>query len=199
MPASLALTEMVLFVELFRTHTAFDIKPLSVGVPKPELANQQFFGCPLEQSTFPTITLSLADSKRRLVSANVEIWEMFEPKLRHQLASRLSLHGIKPRLRNALLEAIPSGEATIVQLAAKLHLSKRSLQRHLSDEGTSFKQVLEETRAELAEHYLSRTSATLEEISYLLGYTNPASFFRAFQTWFGMTPTAYRMSMDVAS
>lgn len=187
-------TEAVLLLELFRTHTATPIAPVSVSLPQP--VAQDFFGCPQTVSRFPRLTLTLEDAYRPLISENAEMWNMFEPNLRRQLAETLATSSVSDRLRNALLEAIPSGETGIHDLAEKLHMSKRSLQRHLSAEDTNYREVLDRTRADLARHYLGATGTSLDEVSYLLGYSNPASFFRAFQSWFGMTPSGFRSAQN---
>lgn len=194
MPTSLAQSELVLFLELFRTHTATHIVPLEVALPDPSTASEDFFGCKPIHSLVPNLVLSAGDARLPLISENSEMWSVFEPDLRRQLAEKLAVSGIRVRLRNALLEAIPSGDTSSAQLASRLHMSKRSLQRRLREEGTSFQQVLDETRADLARHYLGHTLTPLDEVSYLLGYSSSASFFRAFQSWFGMTPANYRRS-----
>ncbi len=196
MPPSMAHAEMVMFLELFRVQTAEHIIPRRVTLPQPGMADITYFGCNAHASPFPSLTISQADARLPFISENAEMWAMFEPSLQKQLAERMASAGIRERLRNALLEAIPSGETTTDCLAARLHMSKRSLQRHLQDEGTSFQDVLDQTRSDLAQHYLKQRGASLEEVAYLLGYSSPASFFRAFQNWYGMTPTSYRKTME---
>lgn len=71
---------------------------------------------------------------------------------------------------------------------SKLGLSTRTLQRRLKEEGTSFQRTLDEVRTELARHYLKNSSMSGAEISFLLGFEDPNSFFRAFQRWTGKTP-----------
>lgn len=68
----------------------------------------------------------------------------------------------------------------------------RSLQRRLSEAGTSFSVLLDETRTRLAKRYLSATGVSLKEIPYLLGYEGPSSFFRAFRVSTGQTPLEFR-------
>lgn len=194
MPASLAHSEMVLFTELFRTHTATHLTPKEVALPRPELTREGYFECKASKNVVPSLTLTMEDALRPLVSENAEMWSVFEPGLRRQLAEQLAESGIQDRLRNALLEAIPSGDVNSTRVAERMHMSKRSLQRHLQDEGTSFQQILDSTRADLARHYLGQTNTSLDEISYLLGYTSPASFYRAFHNWAGVTPSQYRRS-----
>jgi AraC-like DNA-binding protein len=60
------------------------------------------------------------------------------------------------------------------------------------EEGTSFQAVLSQTREALARHYLSSGALTAGEISFLLGYSDPNSFYRAFHAWTGQTPQRTR-------
>jgi AraC-like DNA-binding protein len=77
-------------------------------------------------------------------------------------------------------------------IAKKLAVSKRTLQRRIEAEGTSFQQILKETREALARHYLEKTSLPASEISFLLGFDEPNSFYRAFRSWTGKTPDSVR-------
>ena len=80
----------------------------------------------------------------------------------------------------------------MTNIASELAISSRTLQRRLHQEGTTFQEVLDELREELARHYLSATEYSSAEISFLLGYEEPNSFFRAFRTWTGETPEIVR-------
>ena len=71
-------------------------------------------------------------------------------------------------------------------------MSTRTLQRHLKNEGTSFQAALNETRESLARHYLMNSAMSAGEISFLLGYEDPNSFYRAFRSWTGLTPDKLR-------
>lgn len=73
-------------------------------------------------------------------------------------------------------------------VARELSTSTRGLQRELKVEGTSFQEVLNRTREALARHYLSHEAMSTQEIAFLLGYEDPRSFYRAFQSWTGLTP-----------
>ncbi len=78
------------------------------------------------------------------------------------------------------------------QLAKTLNLSERTLQRRLADEGSSYQQLLNDTRRQLAERYLRDGQLAATEIALLLGYSEPSVFFRAFRQWTGLTPGEYR-------
>ena len=71
-------------------------------------------------------------------------------------------------------------------------MSERTLQRRLTEENQSFQSVLDQTREELARHYLRTTKLTAAEISFLIGFEQPSSFFRAFNDWTGQTPEQIR-------
>ena len=97
------------------------------------------------------------------------------------------------RVRTVLLRALPSGQVGIDRVATRLAMSRRSLQRHLQAEGLSYQLVLRETRLSLARHYLSKTELPSSEISFLLGFDEPNSFYRAFRQWTGHTPEDSRL------
>lgn len=77
-------------------------------------------------------------------------------------------------------------------IAQLCHLTPRTLHRHLQDEGTSYKQLLEEVRHTLALEHLKAEELTIQEISYLLGYSDMANFRRAFKKWESVSPSEYR-------
>lgn len=92
------------------------------------------------------------------------------------------------------MELLPSGECTIEDVAKKLGYSKRSLQRKLQEENTSFQKQLNHTRELLAKYYVGSTDMRAEDIAYLLGYQDLSSFTRAFSLWTGATVSGYRQS-----
>lgn len=77
-------------------------------------------------------------------------------------------------------------------IAGKLMLSKRTLQRRIDAEGPSFQRILDRTHTDLAVHHLEHTALTVGEISFLLGFSEPNSFYRAFRAWTGATPESAR-------
>ena len=79
-------------------------------------------------------------------------------------------------------------------MASELFMSSRTLQRKLEDEGTSYNDVLNETRRELALRYIKEESLPLTEVSFLLGFSDSAAFSRAFKRWQGLSPSEYRGS-----
>jgi AraC-like DNA-binding protein len=80
-------------------------------------------------------------------------------------------------------------------VAETLKMSPRTLHRRLTEEGTSYRQIVENLRKRLAKEYLTEARLEQKEVAYLLGYTEPANFYHAFQRWFGCTPAEFRESL----
>ena len=196
-PPSLSAFELTFFVQIIRMATREHVKPLRVETPtppKPAADYTKFFGTRVHRSNTHAVTFSRADAERPFLTANEAMWRVFEPALRQRLADLDVKATFEERVRAALLEALPSGESSMESIAGKLAVSKRTLQRRLRDEATTFQAVLNATRESLARHYLSRTSLSGAEISYLLGFEDPNSFFRAFHAWTGQTTEQVRLS-----
>ncbi len=83
------------------------------------------------------------------------------------------------------------GDTGIEAIAKKLAISSRTLLRRLADEDTSYNDVLAEIRIEFAKRYLSRGTMSASEVAYLVGFTEPPAFFKAFKRWTGMTPREF--------
>jgi AraC-like DNA-binding protein len=120
------------------------------------------------------------------------MWAFFEPELRKRLAEVTSSASTIERVHAALVALLPSGRASVGDVAHALGITVRTLQRNLAREETSFARELGRTRERLARHYLQSSLLPHAEISLLLGYDEPSSFFRAFRQWSGSTPEALR-------
>ena len=108
------------------------------------------------------------------------------------LRSLYSEDNIAEQLRRRLTELLACGEANADAACRALRLSRRTLQRRLKAEKTSFQKVLQEVRAELAIRYLSDERLKSLEVAMLLGYDNISSFTTAFKSWYDMPPAKYR-------
>ncbi|MCY1413973.1 putative HTH-type transcriptional regulator [compost metagenome] len=98
-------------------------------------------------------------------------------------------------MRQAIEVQLPDGVPSADTVAQALHLSLRSLQRHLADEGCRYDSLLDECRQNLALQHLRNANNSLSEISYLLGFADTSSFNRAFKRWTGLSPGQYRDSL----
>ena len=193
-PAFLAVAEWAFLIGLLRRATKQEVTPVKVVLnsAKPAPALAQFAGIKLESGSANQISFSKADLQRPFISYNAAMWNYFEPELTKRLADLEIDDSASARVRSALAELLPSGETTIDDVARELGVSKRTLQRKLKEEKTTFQKQLNSTRESLAVHYLSNTDITTNEIAFLLGYQELNSFLRAFSLWTGKTVSEYR-------
>lgn len=122
-----------------------------------------------------------------LPGANAVLARMHDQVLTDYLA-HLEQSSIEARVRARIVEELPAGEVSQASVAAALAMGERTLQRRLKELGTSFSDLLEDARRELALAYLQDRRMSLLEISYLLGFSDPSSFSRAFRRWTGTAP-----------
>ncbi|MBI6752812.1 AraC family transcriptional regulator [Pseudomonas syringae] len=99
------------------------------------------------------------------------------------------------RVRSAIETLLPDGEPTVRSIAEALHLSPRSLQRHLADEGSCYDLLLNQCRQNLALLHMNDQQSSLNEIAYLLGFSDTDCLSRAFKRWTGLTPEQYRSAV----
>jgi AraC-like DNA-binding protein len=98
-------------------------------------------------------------------------------------------------VRREIARALATGEPRREAIAHALKISDRTLQRRLRDESATFEKLLDSTRCDLAQHYLSRSNLTVAEVAYLLGFADPGTFFRACKRWFDASPGHFRAQL----
>ena len=186
--------EMVLLLNLIRKATRQFIIPQKVTVRRPfqNPAYESFFGCTAVPGSEDCIAFSRRDAEIPFLTRNDSLWNFFEPELRRRLSEMELDDTTAARVRSALVELLPGGAGSIEDVCAKLGLSKRTLQRKLSEEGTTFQKQLNHTRELLAKNYLKNTDLASEDIAFLLGYQDVTSFFRAFSLWTGQGVSDYK-------
>lgn len=155
-------------------------------------AIQKFFGCRIRSCDSNSyINIDRQQAHIHLPGANSQL-ALVNEQLALKNVSEIAGSNIRARAAHAIAKRLPTGTVNEDSVAAELALSTRSLQRRLSEEHTSFKEMLDRVRRELAKHYLESGEHSLSEISYLLGYGDQASFSRAFKRWFGASPSQFR-------
>jgi AraC-like DNA-binding protein len=110
------------------------------------------------------------------------------------VASLPKVESFVERVRGLVLEDLPQNKASAKQIADRLHMSVRTLSRRLEEDGTSFRDLLNDVRKHLALRYASSTDLDLTEIAFLLGFSSSAVFHRSFKRWTGVTPRDYRQA-----
>jgi len=100
------------------------------------------------------------------------------------------------KVRKIVLRRLESGSANLEVIAKELNVDSRSIYRKLKSENTSYKDLLNEVRKQLAQDYLREKSFTINDISSKLGFSESSAFHRAFKRWFGTNPGQYRQQAD---
>ncbi|HEY2336882.1 MAG TPA: AraC family transcriptional regulator [Burkholderiales bacterium] len=193
---------LALLLDLCRMNAGAALRPVAATLrrKKPDPADdyQRFFGCPVQfgvdQNTF---VLSTKDADRPLPSANRQLAAVFDKMLTEELA-RLDKYDVVSRTRAAVLEHLSSGEGTEHDTARQLHMSPRTLQRKLAEGKTTYAQLVDDTRKDLALRYIEDPRRSVTDITFSLGFSQPSAFTRAFRRWTGLSPSEYR-TKDPAS
>lgn len=151
------------------------------------------FGCPVRfDQRHHEIEFDAALLDLPVRSADPYLGEVLEDHVRIMLATLPTEDPLIHRARTALAASLSNGSSSLEALAETLHMSERTLRRRLEEHGTSYKQLLDELRQQLARYYVARTDESLELVASRLGFTEPSTFYRAFKRWEGTTPAAYR-------
>lgn len=187
---------LAVIVAMCRTSFGDSFKPLHVYMtrerPDCDETFAEFFRAPISySSTENIISFSCEDLEKRLPTANAELAQVNDEIVARYLAD-LDKDDIKAQIEVKLIEQLPSGHLTEEWMAQSLNKSLRSLQRKLTEEGTSYKELLDSTRKELAKQYIANSRYSINEITYLLGFSEPSNFSRAFKRWVGKSPSQYR-------
>lgn len=175
-----------------------DLAPLETRVPYPAPENvveiERAFGGPVVyESPEATFVFDRDAMALRMLRP--------DPGLLRVLGQRLSRLEPPPpeaspfaaAVRSRIEEDLPSGEVTAARIAAEMGVSARTLDRRLAAEGTSFRDVLDGVRRELAEQLLRAPRVTTGEIAFQLGFSESSAFHRSFKRWTGLTPRAFRL------
>jgi AraC-like DNA-binding protein len=150
------------------------------------------FGCEVRTGCAgDALVYDAADLDIPFTSHNEDLLAVLVPALDAQIEA-LGEVSIEGRARAALTRLMRGDRPSIEMLARQLHMSTRSLQRHLGEAGTSYQAVLDGVRLETARRLLAETSFTPGEIAFFLGFEEANSFQRAFRRWEGRTPAQWR-------
>lgn len=154
--------------------------------------HREAYGCPVRFDRRANRALLRPCDLQRPLSARDPAMAELHARLVEDELQRLDGAPTSHQVRQLLAARIAGAEPRRQDIAWALHLSDRTLQRRLHAEGTSFQQVLDDTRRELAQRYLRRPHDSLRRVSDLLGYEDQSNLFRACKRWFGESPARYR-------
>jgi AraC-like DNA-binding protein len=176
-----------------------EVHPLAIELPYPAPADpapwRAAFRCPLAfDASRASLLFSRADLTAPLPTSNPTLAELHE-RFAGEYLKHFDHAQTSYRAREVIIRRLPDGEPRRDEVAGELCMSQRTLQRRLEEEATSFVQLLDDTRRELAEQYLGRLQLSLAQAAYLLGFADQSSFFRACRRWFDLSPGQYRSQL----
>jgi AraC-like DNA-binding protein len=183
-------------VRMMRTLTGRDINPLEVTFiyPEPDSRSEyeRVFQCPVlfgQKDNSFTIDMNVIFTPIKY--ANPDMLEYFENYAQEFLADIERQNEYARTVTKIILSKLDDEGLSIKKVAREMSVSVRTLQNRLKDEGVIFSELLTDTRQKLAKKYLQE-DYSVEQITYLLGFSEPSVFRKAFKKWAGVTPRQFR-------
>ena len=195
LPRFAVLNEQLMLINLLNKGIGKKISPVSVASPFEygELLTKEI-NATINKAKQNEIIFSMKDLKKPFLTANNIMVEYLEPQLKQKLAEMESetFETFAIRVQKKLFQLIPSGQFGLENVAEEFGISGRTLQRNLSAENTSFNQLVKDIQKIMTFNYLEAKELLIDEIAYLVGYTELSSFYRAFKKWTGKTVSQYQ-------
>lgn len=172
------------------------LAPVRIEMERPEPQNPERWEYMLSSRVLfdcehTRITWSRADIMEPLATGDPVLARINDEQTESYLNSFLA-QSTSREVVGKIVEKLPDGPPNQQQIATAMNVSNRTLQRKLKEEGTSFMDLLQDTRLQLARKYLRQPSRSVVETAYLLGFSEPSTFSRAFKRWTGSAPAEYR-------
>ncbi|MBL8955216.1 MAG: AraC family transcriptional regulator [Myxococcaceae bacterium] len=188
-----AAAEIVVGARLLSGH---EVVPRAVRfrhpAPRNTAEHAALFRCPIQfDAPHTEVELDDATLALKFPHANETFAAIFEKQVEQCLARLPNAAGLAEQVKATARSTIGAGRCSLAETARHLGLSTRSLQRQLADAGTSFADVVDSARREMAMEFLNQR-LPLKEIAFLLGYAEPSAFHHAFKRWYGATPEEVR-------
>ncbi len=158
-------------------------------------SHQEYFGCPVH---FDSDKDALFIGSELLESPNIiggaGTSKFFETHLEDEVSKfgEDALLGIQ--IKNQISICLSEGVPVISDVASSLGMSRRTLQRRLSDLGETYQTLVDESRRQLAERLLRKSMFSLPEVAFMTGFSEQSAFTRAFKRWSGQTPRSFRIT-----
>jgi len=195
LPRFAVLNEQLMLINLLNKGIGEKISPVSVTSPFEygKLLTKEI-NATINKAKQNEVIFNMKDLKKPFLTANNIMVEYLEPQLKQKLAEMESetFETFASRVQKKLFQLIPSGQFGLENVAEEFGISGRTLQRNLSVENTSFNQLVKDIQKIMTFNYLEAKELSIDEIAYLVGYTELSSFYRAFKKWTGKTVSQYQ-------
>lgn len=195
-PHSYAVSMLAGMLRLCRLTAGVDTNPVSVSLrmAKPDSYQKMddFFQCHVEfEDEHNAMVFSKSTLVKPISIANPKLARLNDQIVVDYLAS-FDQQSLALQAKSKIVSRLPSGRPNQTEIASSLNMSLRNFQRKLKLEGTSFRELVDEIRKNLAVEFIKDQNRSIGAISYNLGFTEPANFTRSFKSWTGKSPKQYR-------
>lgn len=189
-------------IQMIGTLTEQPIVPLEVHFqydqPAYSALYEQYMNCPLKfNQPDSRIVTSCYDMEVPLSSTDRYLSTVME-KHANFLMEQMEEDKLEDQVKTYIVDHLPSGDVNIEMVADHMHMSRWTLMRKLKDEGTSFQDIFKQMRKKLAFNYLQTRKFSISEVAFLLGFSEPSTFNRAFKSWSGQSPGEFRKSSHLS-
>ena len=195
-PAMSVDVSFAFLLSLGRRGTGKQLAPLRIELARDGTATEgqeEFFGCSIcFGAPADALIMRSSDLDRPFPGHNAELMEILIPALDEALGRFQPRSSFSERVKVVLKRRLASGRPDISAVARDLGTSERTLQRRITEEGSTFRSLVQDSRRELGHKLLSGDAADIAEVACLLGFQDVTSFYRAFRGWEGTTPQAWR-------
>lgn len=191
-------SEMAVYSRMINSLAGKDLPPREVRLAYPPAADEteyrRAFGTDriLSGSDFTGLVFGKEVLDTPVLNANPALFPLFEEHAGEYLRKLKQGDALADRVRQEILVRLKGAEPSLRAVARQLAMSERSVQMKLKRERTTYRQLLDEVRQELAVRHLREPYLSTSDISYLLGFSESAVFSRTFKKWTGATPQAFR-------
>ena len=153
---------------------------------------EELFHCPVSYGNETDDWIFTAEDIERPLPGSIPDVASATDRIAEKYIASLDVSTVAADVSRMLIQTLPSGHMDQETIAQRLYRSRSTLQRQLSAEGTSYRQILDETRRELAERYLEEGRHSQAQVAYMLGFSDQSNFARAFKRWTGVSPGEYQ-------
>ena len=187
---------LAIVLDMCRMNFGASLRPLRIDLLRPRPPHAEvypaFYGCPVNFSTGRrAIVLRRTDAEQPLPTSNRQLAQIHDKVIADELA-RLDRTDVLAQCKASLLEKLPSGELSENFMAKRLHMSRRTLQRKLTERDTTYQKLVDDTRRDLALRFIEDPRRSLGDITFELGFSEQSALTRAFRRWTGKSPSDWR-------
>lgn len=194
---------LVAVTQISREVSAHAFSPVAVffrhAAPDDLSAHAAYFGCPVHHDAdrdAVEVTPRALTAPNLLGDASVSAF--FDSHMEAELARLPDVDALDRRVRIQIAQALSQGVPSVADVAGRLGVSTRTLQRRLAEQGHAFQDLVDDARQDLAKRLLRGSDYALAEIAFLTGFAEQSTFSRAFKRWSGETPASYRRGLRSA-